>query len=496
MAMNTSSQRPLENWQFILALVIFFSVATFAILWHISRLQSQLIESTAINNAQLLTNALAEFRTLYTSEVVKTAKQYGLEITHDYIAKGNAIPLPATLSMLLGEKLGERTSGSKTSLYSPYPFPWRQDTGGLRDQYMEEAWQFLSQNPNQPFYRFTEHDGQQQLRYATADLMRSDCIQCHNNHPDSPKNDWQAGDLRGILEVDLSLDQAIKETQANLQGTIAIFAGIALLAIIGIGAVTRKLHHASAELQQRVQERTAELASKTKELERSNHELDQFAYVTSHDLKAPLRAIANLSQWIEEDLEERITPGIRKQMELMRGRVHRMEALIDGILQYSRVDRVMVDVMAVDVGALLREIVADLAPPESFSIVIAPDMPVLDAARVRLSQVFANLISNAIKYRARDDGHVQVSVKDEGAFYRFDVADDGPGIAAQHHQQVFKIFQTLQARDTAESTGIGLTLVKKIVEEQGGVVELDSAEGAGSTFSFTWPKQPEVDHAA
>ncbi len=492
--MNISSQHSLKNWQFTLILVLLFFFATLAAVWHVSQLQSQLIESTAIKNARLISNALTEFRTLYTSEVVKTAQQHGIEITHDYATKEGAIPLPATLSMLLGERLGEHASGSKTMLYSPYPFPWRQKTGGLRDQYGEEAWQFLSKNPDKPFYRFIESDGHKYLRYATADVMRPACVQCHNNHVETPKNDWKVGDLRGVLEVDLPLDQVITQTQSDLKGTIAIFGTLALLGLIGIAIVTSKLRRTSEELQQRVEERTAELADKAKELERSNHELGQFAYVTSHDLKAPLRAIANLSEWIEEDLEECLTDDTRKQMKLMRGRVHRMEALIEGILEYSRVGRVSVDVGEVDVGELLTETVENLAPPESFNIEIDPDMPVLHAARVRLSQVFANLISNAIKYRTKDDGHVRVSVKDQGDFYQFSVADDGPGIAEEYHEKVFQIFQTLQARDTFESTGVGLTLVKKIVEEQGGSIELESSEGKGSTFRFTWPKQPEVNH--
>ncbi len=493
--MNITSRRPLKNWQFTIVLVLLFLAATLAAIWHISQLQSQLIESSAIKNAQMFSNALTEFRTIYTSEVVKTAKKNGLEITHDYADKDNAIPLPATLSMLLGQKLGEHESGSKTMLYSPYPFPWRQATGGLSDQYKKEAWQFLNQNPDKPFYRFIEKNGHKILRYATADVMRPACIQCHNNHPNTPKNDWKAGDLRGVLEVDLPLDQVTAQTQANLKGTFAIFAGIALLGIIGISVVTGRLRRTSVELQQRVEERTAELSKKAKELERSNNELGQFAYVTSHDLKAPLRAIANLSEWIEEDLEECLTDDTRKQMKLMRGRVHRMEALIEGILEYSRVGRVSVDVGEVDVGQLLTETVENLAPPASFNIEIDPDMPVLQAARVRLSQVFANLISNAVKYRKQDDGNVRVSVKDKGDFYQFTVADDGLGIAEEYHEKVFKIFQTLQARDTFESTGVGLTLVKKIVEEQGGSIELESSEGKGSTFRFTWPKQPEVNHA-
>jgi len=487
--MHSLSHRPLKNWQFILILVLLFFFATLGAVWHVSQLQSRLIESDAIKNARLFSDALTEFRTLYTSEVVNTAKRHGLEIAHDYAGKENAIPLPATLSMLLGEKMGQHASGSKTMLYSPYPFPWRGQSGGLRDSFKEEAWQFLSQTPDQPFYRFTERNGHKYLRYATADVMRSACVQCHNSHPDTPKNDWKTGDLRGVLEVDLPMDQVIAQTQADLEGTMIIFGSLALLGVIGIASVTGKLRRTSLELQQRVKERTIELAGKAEMLERSNRELDQFAYVTSHDLKAPLRAIANLSQWIEEDVGEQLSDESRRQMGLLRGRVQRMDALIQGILDYSRVGRVAEASESVDVAVLLEEVIDSIDPPPGFTVEVGAGMPCIEAPRIRLQQVFANLIGNAIKYRARDDGRVVVSVEEADDFYRFCVSDDGPGIAEEFHAKVFQIFQTLQPRDKVEATGVGLTLVKKIIEDQGGEINLVSRLGEGAAFHFTWPKK-------
>ena len=234
------------------------------------------------------------------------------------------------------------------------------------------------------------------------------------------------------------------------------------------------------------------LAKATQDLRKRNQELDQFAYVVSHDLKAPLRAIANLSSWIEEDLSESMTEDTLHQMNLLRGRVHRMEGLIEGLLQYSRVGRIQVALETVKVENLLAEIIDSLAPPAEFVVEVQPGMPTFIAQRLLLQQVFSNLISNAIKHHRGSAGHIKISVQDGGDFYKFSVADDGPGIAAQYHDKVFVIFQTLEARDQVENTGIGLSLVKKIVENQGGTTSLESAEGEGATFGFTWPKKPMI----
>jgi PAS domain S-box-containing protein len=232
------------------------------------------------------------------------------------------------------------------------------------------------------------------------------------------------------------------------------------------------------------------LAKTTNVLIKRNQELDQFAYVVSHDLKAPLRAIANLSSWIEEDLSDSMTEDTLHQMNLLRGRVHRMEGLIEGLLQYSRVGRMQVASETVKVEKLLAEIIDSLAPPSGFEVKVEPGMPTFVTEKLALQQVFANLISNAIKHNRGESGHIKISVKELDDFYQFSVADDGPGIAPQYHDKVFVIFQTLEARDKVENTGIGLSLVKKIVEGQGGSISLESAEGEGATFRFTWSKQP------
>lgn len=235
-----------------------------------------------------------------------------------------------------------------------------------------------------------------------------------------------------------------------------------------------------------------------KDLERSNRDLDEFAYAASHDLRAPLRGIANLAHWIEEDLGPGLPDSARKQLELLRGRVHRMESLIDGILHYSRAGRGQDPLVQVAVEPLLRECIELVSPPPGARIEIGPGMPTLVTERAQLQQVFLNLISNAVKHAHRDDPHVRITVEDQGDVLRFGVADNGPGIPAQYQERIWGMFQTLESRDQVEGTGIGLATVKKLVERRGGRVGVesplhDSSEGAsgtgGARFYFLWPRQ-------
>ena len=223
-------------------------------------------------------------------------------------------------------------------------------------------------------------------------------------------------------------------------------------------------------------------------LQKRNRELDQFAYVASHDLKAPLRGIGTIVKWIEDELAAELSPQLRTYLSQMKGRLGRLEDLINGLLAYARVGRTAHTTETVAVGQLLGE-VAELVVPPDFTLRIGPGMPTLVTNRLGLQQVFTNLLSNAVKYHQRGAGQLEVSCRDVGQHYEFRVQDDGPGIAAEYHQKIFLLFQTLRDRHTAESTGIGLSIVQKIIDEHQGTIRVESAPGHGAGFIFTWPKQ-------
>ncbi len=261
------------------------------------------------------------------------------------------------------------------------------------------------------------------------------------------------------------------------------------LAVSEVKTAERRLFFAMIRDMTAWVQKEAEIRQYMAELERSNSELDQFAYVASHDLKAPLRVIENTSNWLAEDLEDKLTAKDRKHLNVLQSRVIRMEKLLDDLLEYSRIGRSVDSRYSEELtGAeMIQDILGLLGPPSSFKVDIAPELSDVRVVRMPLQQVIYNLIANALKHHDRDEGTIAVSVEQVGTQYRFTVSDDGPGIPERFHEQVFEMFRTLKPRDQVEGSGMGLALVKKTVEYFGGTVDLQSKEGYGAKFSFTWP---------
>jgi hypothetical protein len=224
----------------LLAVVTFGSLFG---LWHLSRLSGELVRSTAVESAAQETEVLEELNSFYSEAVVARVKKAGVRATSDYATREGAIPLPATLTIDLGDHIREKSPrGMQVRLYSDHPFKNRKD-GGARDAFEYEALAALRKNPSEPFYRFEPYEGRTTLRFATARVMKESCVKCHNEHPDSTKKDWKVGDVRGVTEVFRPLDRDEERTREGLRGTYRLIA-VAFAAffvtlssvVIGVGA--------------------------------------------------------------------------------------------------------------------------------------------------------------------------------------------------------------------------------------------------------------------
>jgi PAS domain S-box-containing protein len=230
------------------------------------------------------------------------------------------------------------------------------------------------------------------------------------------------------------------------------------------------------------------------DLEQANKELKDFAYVVSHDLKAPLRGIRSIANWLAEDYAEALGKDGNKYIEDLLDQTKRMHSLIEGILQYSRIGRVKPELIRLSSETVAQEVINTLSPPDNISLKIEGFLPPVIYDKTHLLQLFQNLIGNAVKHLGKPEGEVTVSCIDKKNYWEFCVRDTGIGIDKKHFDRIFQIFQSLKPIDEVESTGIGLSLVKKIVERYGGSVRVESTIGLGTSFFFTIPKglKPDV----
>jgi signal transduction histidine kinase len=249
------------------------------------------------------------------------------------------------------------------------------------------------------------------------------------------------------------------------------------------------LRKANESLEEKVRNRTKALQKTNMELQHVNIELRDFAYIVSHDLKAPLRAISSITDWIIEDYKDSFDEDGQEQLKLLKSRVLRMYQLLEGILRYSRIGRGQEEKEVLELNTLVNEVISTLLPSENFNITIVNELSPVFADKTKIYQVFQNVISNAIKYNDKPVGEVTISCETEAdGFHYFTVADNGKGIPEEDFERVFKIFQTLETdKESAESTGVGLTLVQKIIQKYGGKMSIASDVGERTAFTFSLP---------
>ncbi len=255
------------------------------------------------------------------------------------------------------------------------------------------------------------------------------------------------------------------------------------------GDKTRNLADRLVRTNEELTVKSIRLQQRTEELKSAISSLESFAYSVSHDLKAPLRSISQLSYWIYEDYKDILGGDGKEQLNLLIGRVKRMDALIEGILQYSRIGRVHEAENLINLNTLVEEVIDSLAVPENMEINIVNVLPEYYGDETRFIQVFQNLINNSMQFSDKPKGKISIACSDEGSNWRFSIIDNGPGIEKKYHKKVFRIFETLNTRDTHESTGLGLALVKKIIDFYKGIIWIESTLGEGTKVFFTLPKK-------
>jgi len=283
----------------------------------------------------------------------------------------------------------------------------------------------------------------------------------------------------GQTEWSLTTKMPLRDEHGEIIGTFGISRDITPLK-----QTQRALEEHTRELAAAYQQ----VAARTAELQALNEELNSFAHIVSHDLKAPLRNVTQLITWLIADYAAAFDANGKELTHLLLSRVKRMENLISGVLEYSRVGRKNDTIEMIDLSLLLPDVVDSLSPPPHIHITLSNALPTVVGDKIRLTQVFQNLIGNAIKFMDKPHGEITVGCADVGEFWQFSVTDNGPGIAPQYQEKIFQIFQTLQRHDDQESTGVGLTIVKKIVEWYGGEIWVESTVGEGSAFVWTFPK--------
>ena len=474
-------------------LTVLFCAATAIALWQLSRLSLQLVQSTALQGASLQSNSLRELRKLYTSEVADRVAPHGIEVTHDYANKEGAIPLPATFSMELSERISKQSTGMQARLYSDFPFPWRKD-GGPRDDFEREAIRQLRQFPDQPFYRFEDFQGRQSLRYAVADRMEAGCVSCHNTHPDSPKTNWKLGDVRGVLEIIRPLDSIIAQINAGLRETFALMAIIGMLGLSGLAVVVGKLRQSqAAEREREVADREHNAAMQA-ELARVARltTMGEMASSIAHEINQPLASVVNNAnaarRWLDRD-----PPNIDEVQAALRRIVNDGErggdiiGSIRSLVKKGDRSRAQVD---------LNELINDamrLAEAQfrrhgvSIRSELANDLPRVVADRVQLQQVMLNLLLNAAEAMSSIDDRERLvrvrSEKNNGGGALIAVEDAGPGVAPENAKRIFDAFFTTKA----EGMGMGLSICRSIVESHGGRITVAKAVPQGTVFQITLP---------
>ena len=439
--------------------------------------EKRLIETSALDSAELLSDALSEFRTMYTAKVVENVKNHpDISVTHDYEAIENAIPLPATLSMELGEKIGQRLPGSEAHLYSPYPFPWRQESGGLKDEFRREAWSALNENPDIPFFRITQYKGRKALRFATADLMRTECVYCHNNHPDTPKTGWKTGDVRGVLEIIHVVEIITDHHKTGIRG-LYLFAS--LITLFGFTGLLLLAINNSTSVKEFISQK--KLAS-----------LGVISAKMAHEVSQPLGAALLRTQQLRRYIDLKQYEKLSNSSDKLTANLYRIDKIITQLAAAGKTAG-SIDDEILNLNHIIQLIAEELLDSdlEDAQIVLDLDLSTealnIKADKTEIERVIINLVKNAIDAVKGNIGDKKIfvgtSIVKKHAVMK--ITDNGCGISEEVREHIFDAFFTTKI--VGEATGLGLAMCFGIISALQGDIEVESILNQGTTFTVKIP---------
>ncbi len=224
------------------------------------------------------------------------------------------------------------------------------------------------------------------------------------------------------------------------------------------------------------------------ELKKIQKEFEDFVFTVSHDFKAPIRSIKNLSEWIEEDFGDQVPEEARKNLELIQDRVRKLGKMVDGMVELSRAGKGSLQIEPLNFEACVHDVVRKLQLSEEIVVAVQSEIPEFETDPTRFQQVLSHLIENAIKFNNSEHPRVELFAREAGEFFEISVKDNGPGIDTKYNEKIFKVFSSLIPQSQMENTGMGLPIAKKIIEDSGGTIEMESKSQEGATFRFFWPK--------